>query len=50
MLGVLSYIVTFAKIINIFRFRKIKYNMAFLFIIYYTFDGSRREDLEAVGF
>ena len=27
----------FAKIINIFRFRKIKYNMAFLFIIYYTF-------------
>ena len=26
-----------AKIINIFRFRKIKYNMAFLFIIYYTF-------------
>ena len=29
--------VLFAKIINIFRFRKIKYNMAFLFIIYYTF-------------
>ena len=27
----------FAKIINILRFRKIKYNMAFLFIIYYTF-------------
>ena len=26
-----------AKIINILRFRKIKYNMAFLFIIYYTF-------------
>ena len=25
-----------AKIINIFRFRKIKYNIAFLFIIYYT--------------
>lgn len=32
-----SLLPVFAKIINILRFRKIKYNMAFLFIIYYTF-------------